>query len=336
MNYNGKQHLATFLPSVIRHTADVAEIIVADNGSTDDSIIFLQENFPDIRIVALPENYGFAAGYNQALRQVKADYYVILNSDVEVSANWILPVVDLMERDPAIAAAQPKVLAYRQKDQFEYAGAAGGLMDYWGYTFARGRIFDTVEKDNGQYDQVAPVTWASGAALFIKADLYHRFGGFDGDYFAHMEEIDLCWRLRRAGYRIMAQPASTVWHLGGGTLDYDNPRKVFLNFRNLYATLVKNLSVWTLLWLIPLRLLLDGAAAVLFLSKGQLAQIGSIIRAHLAFYGHFFNILNKRKKTAAIVEANRIGPENQEAVVRESVVLGYFIRGKKRLGDYTK
>lgn len=334
LNYNGKKHLQDFLPSVIQHSEGLAEIIVADNGSTDDSCDFLKSTFPKVRLLEMPENYGFAEGYNQALKQVEADYYVILNSDVEVTAGWIEPIIEMMESNKKIAAVQPKIRAFHQKDHFEYAGAAGGMMDKWGYMYSRGRIFDTLEKDNGQYDEVIPITWASGAAMFIRAELYHNFGGFDGDYFAHMEEIDLCWRMRRAGYRIMAQPKSVVFHVGGGTLDYNNPRKTFLNFRNIYTTLVKNLPFGTLFWLIPLRLVLDAAAAFLFLTKGQFQQIWSIARAHWTFFFSIFKILKKKKQTDSIVEKYRVDKINQESVATESVVIGYYLRGKRTANEY--
>lgn len=329
LNYNGRKHLETFLPSVLQHNIAGATVYVADNGSTDESVAYLNTTFPEVTLCELPENYGFAEGYNQALKNIPGDYYVILNSDVRVTQGWLDAPIALMEADDCIAAVQPKIRSSEKPTHFEYAGAAGGLMDRYGYTFCRGRIFEVLEADTGQHNRPIEITWASGAALFIRAALYHRFGGFDGDYFAHMEEIDLCWRLRRAGYRIMATPDSEVYHLGGGTLDYQSPRKTFLNFRNIYFTLFKNLSTAKLCWLIPLRLVLDAAAALQFIMKGRLDLVGAIARAHWAFFGQFFYILKKRKATKAIVAQHRIGSENKSAIYPRSIILAYYFKKQK-------
>ena len=332
LNYNTRKHLEAFLPSVLRYSPG-ARVIVADNGSPDDSLEFLRRDYPGLEILDLHQNFGFAQGYNEALRQVDADVYVLLNSDVEVTPNWLVPVLDALRADPAIGVAQPKILAQTDKQRFEYAGAAGGWVDFLGYPFCRGRIFNQIETDTGQYDRPEPCFWASGAAFFIKADLYHRLGGFDGDYFAHNEEIDLCWRLKRAGYSVWCVPQSVAYHLGGGTLEYDNPRKVFLNFRNSLFTLLKNESAGKLGWLIPARLVLDGVAGLMFLSRGQIGAVQAIVRAHFSFYKHFNRLLRKRKAGFQAVEANRRGSAAVEGVYRGSIVWDHYIR---RINTFNK
>ncbi|MEM6964277.1 MAG: bifunctional riboflavin kinase/FAD synthetase, partial [Bacteroidota bacterium] len=288
LNYNGLDYLKKFLPSVVQSNYENFEIIVADNGSTDTSIGFLKTQYDHVRILDLGENHGFAKGYNLALDQVDADYFILLNSDVEVAKNWIYPIVELMEKDKTIGACQPKIKSYQRKKYFEYAGAAGGWLDTLGYPFCRGRIFDQLEEDTGQYNTTTEIFWASGAALFVRAKLFKALGGFDPDYFAHAEEIDLCWRIKRAGFKIMVRPRSVVYHVGGGTLDYLNPRKTYLNFRNTLFTILKNEPKGKLLWLIPLRLILDGVAGGLFLVQGKFAHIKSILEAHFSFYRSFF------------------------------------------------
>ncbi|HEX9615036.1 MAG TPA: glycosyltransferase family 2 protein, partial [Bacteroidota bacterium] len=240
LNWNGKDLLERFLPILVRHTSGNAEIVIADNGSTDDSVDYVRKTFPPVRTILLGKNLGFAGGYNEALKQVEAEYYVILNSDVEVTEGWIESIITMMEGDPRIGACQPKILDIRVRNRFEYAGAAGGFIDVLGYPFCRGRILNSFEEDRGQYDDMKEVFWATGAALFIRSKLFRQAGGFDEDFFAHMEEIDLCWRIKHLGYRVMACPSSTVYHLGGATLDQGNPRKTFLNFRNGLILLFKN------------------------------------------------------------------------------------------------
>lgn len=242
LNWNGRKFLKKFLPDVIKFSKKDAEVIVADNASTDDSVAVLKADFPEIRIIENKSNGGFAKGYNQALKLIDAEYYILLNSDIEVTENWINPVIELMESDKNIAACQPKIRSYHEKEKFEYAGAAGGFIDKFGYPFCRGRIFQSLEEDKGQYDDTVEIFWATGAALFIRAELYHKLGGMDDDFFAHMEEIDLCWRLKNEGYKIMYCPKSTVYHVGGGTLPTSSSWKTYLNFRNNFFLIYKNHS----------------------------------------------------------------------------------------------
>ncbi len=332
LNYNTREHLERFLPAVVQHSG-AARIVVADNGSPDDSIAFVRTQYPAIEVLDLRENFGFAKGYNVALDQVQSDFYIILNSDVEVTPGWIEPVLEAMRKNPAIAVAQPKILAWHDKKRFEYAGAAGGWIDFLGYPFCRGRIFSRNEEDQGQYDSAQECFWASGAAFFIRAELYHKFGGFDGDYFAHNEEIDLCWRLKRAGYQVWCFPQSVVYHLGGGTLEYENPRKVFLNFRNSLFSLLKNEPAGKLLWLLPARFLLDGLAALRFALKGQFRSIRAIAAAHFSFYKNFRHTVRKRRAVAEIVEKQRIGETNKAGIYPGSIVFAHYARRVKRFSQ---
>ncbi len=281
---------------MIKYSQADAEVIVADNASTDDSIEVLKNEFPEVRIIQNNINGGFASGYNTALKQVEADYYILLNSDIEVTENWISPLIDLMEKDEQIAACQPKIRAYHAPEKFEYAGAAGGYLDKYGYPFCRGRIFQSLEKDNGQYDQVTEIFWASGASLFIRADLFHKIGGLDDDFFAHMEEIDLCWRLKNEGFKIMYCPDSVVYHVGGGTLPKTSWRKTYFNFRNNFYLMYKNLPQQRLFKTFIARLFLDGVAAMKFLIQGGLKDAFAVLRAHISFYKNFKTINRKRKQ----------------------------------------
>lgn len=330
LNYNGSKHLATYLPSVLQTSYANHEIIIADNGSTDDSVLFLKKHYPNITILDLKENTGFAAGYNLALQSVEADYYMLLNSDVEVMPNWLDPLVAQLQKSANIAAIQPKVLSFIQKDTFEHAGAAGGYLDYLGYPFCRGRRMDFCEKDEGQHDTLAEVFWATGAALLIRAEAFHQMEGFDGDYFAHMEEIDLCWRLKRAGYKIYCEPQSVVYHLGGGTLPYNSSRKVYLNFRNSLFTIFKNETSLKLLWLLPVRLLLDGLAGALFLVQGKWSNISAIIRAHWAFFLTIPKWYKKRKYYQKLITKARIGSSNTEGRYKGSIVWDHFVKNSKK------
>jgi GT2 family glycosyltransferase len=297
LNYNGKKFLEKFLPTVIEHSNESwAQVIVADNASSDDSVALLQTYFPNIQLIKLAKNYGYAGGYNRALKEVKAEFYVMLNSDVEVSKNWLHPLVSLLQSDEKIAAVQPKILDFYQREYFEYAGAAGGYIDILGYPFCAGRVFDCIEKDEGQYNQPMPIFWASGACCMVRAKSFWKVGGFDEKFFAHQEEIDLCWRLYRAGYEVWSSPLSEVFHVGGGTLHYSNPRKVFLNYRNNLIMLSKNLPWWWLLIVIPQRLVLDGIAAWQSVFKREsFKELWAIAKAHLAYYASVFHILKCRR-----------------------------------------
>lgn len=284
LNWNGKGFLEAFLPSVCRSTYGNLQIYVADNASSDDSVAFVKAHFPQIKLIQNTENSGFAGGYNQALKDVQADIYVLLNQDVEVEPGWIEPVVALMERDTRIAACQPKMRAYNDREHFEYAGAAGGWMDVLGYTFCRGRVLYRTEKDKGQYNDEQDVFWATGAALFIRSACFHEVGGFDADFFAHMEEVDLCWRLQRAGYRICYCPSSVVYHVGGGSLPQGNPRKLYLNFRNNLMMLWKNLHPsdrWVILFQ---RFFLDMLAAAKSLVSGKPKDMQAIFGAYRDYF----------------------------------------------------
>lgn len=328
LNYNGEEYLKEYLPGVLASIENTSHsVVVADNASTDGSVALLKEHFPAVECIVLTENHGFAKGYNEALKLVEADYYVLLNSDVKVGPNWIAPCLSILESDPSIAACQPKIRSIAQPEHFEYAGAAGGWIDSLGYPFCRGRIFAATEQDEGQYDSVEEIFWASGAALFIKAELFHNFGGFDSAYFAHAEEIDLCWRLKRAGYRIMVVPQAEVFHLGGGTLNYQSVRKTYLNFRNTLITSFKNEELTKLLWWLPLRLLMDGLAGFLFLVQGKWAHITAIIRAHWHFFPRMFYWYKRRKEETKIVHQHSIGPKRLTGVYRGSIVWAYYARG---------
>ena len=322
LNWNGKRYLEQFLPSVLASTYQNKEVVVIDNASTDDSVPFLRSQYPAVSVIELSVNYGFSRGYNEGLKEVNADYYVLLNSDVEVEPGWIGPIVTLMENDPSIGACQPKLLQYHNKTLFEYAGGAGGWMDHLGYPFARGRIFDVCEKDQGQYDDVAPVFWASGAAMFVRSELYHRLGGLDEYFFAHQEEIDFCWRLQCAGYKVYVCPQSVVYHVGGGTLPKGNSRKVFLNFRNNMIMLAKNLPLGKAILKVVIRWMLDIVSALKSLLGGEATYFVAVWKAHWAFvYWLFFgknkqpNLYNKR------VTLN--------GYWRKSVVWSHFVKGVK-------
>jgi len=287
LNWNGKNFLKMFLPSVLLHSQAYAEVIVADNASTDGSVDFLKEAFPQVRIIQNNQNGGFAQGYNDALKQVEAEYFILLNSDIEITENWIQPVIALMDSDPQIAACQPVIRSYHHREKFEYAGAAGGFIDAYGYPFCRGRIFQYLEEDHGQYDNPVEVFWATGACMFVRADVFEKFGGFDVDFFAHMEEIDFCWRVKHEGYKIMVCPQSKVFHIGGGTLPKQSSFKTYLNMRNNISMLYKNLPSERLLPVFAARLILDGVAAFKFLVDGGFDDFWAVVRAHMSFYRRY-------------------------------------------------
>lgn len=322
LNWNGKAHLERFLPSVLASTYSPKRIIVADNGSTDDSMEWLVSAYPTVERILLESNFGFAKGYNKALKKVEADYYVLLNSDVEVQPGWIEPVIKLMESDQSIAACQPKILSCQDRQSFDYAGAAGGWIDAYGYPFAKGRVFDTRETDHGQYDQPSPVFWASGAALFIRSHIFHEMGGFDGFFFAHMEEIDLCWRFQLAGYQVFSCPQSVVYHLGGGTLPHGNTLKTFLNFRNNLVMLYKNWPWRVKFWKIPFRVFLDAVSAWKGLLSGQPGYFRAVLRAHFAF----LQWVCFKKKTSVFPQKTK---GTLQGVYPGNLVWQYFIRKKR-------
>ena len=326
LNWNGKKFLEQFLPTLVENTQTPnTEIIIADNNSKDDSINFLNKNYPKIRQINFDQNYGFTGGYNKALDQIEAEYFVLLNSDIEVSENWLTPLINLMDSDSSIAACQPKILSYHQKEYFEYAGAAGGYIDKYGYPFCRGRILDTVEKDNAQHNEIKEVFWATGACMLVRANLYKKTGGLDDDFFAHMEEIDLCWRLKNLGYKIVCNPKSTIYHVGGGTLPNDSPFKLYLNFRNNLFLLYKNLPKGKLFPILLLRMILDGLSALMFLLKLSFKSFNAVFKAHIHFYRSLSKMRIKRKELLQ----NIVVHEHKE-IYPKSIVLDYFL-GKKHL-----
>lgn len=325
LNYNGVDWLKKFLPSVIDNSPN-ATIIVIDNASTDDSVMLLQDDFKSVQIIKNDVNYGFAGGYNQGLKHVAADLYVLLNSDVEVTQNWIEPIAEFIDKNENCAGAQPKILAYGDKTRFEHAGAAGGFIDKFGYPFCRGRIFDATEVDTGQYNSQKEIFWASGACLFIKSKSFWEAGGFDEKYFAHMEEIDLCWRLHNMGQTFYCIPESVVYHVGGGTLNYANPKKTFLNFRNSLFTLHKNLDKNRFL-IILTRLFLDGVAGVKFLLKGEFKQISSIFKAHFQYYKSISYLKKERLKYP------KKAFQKLPGVFQKSIVWSHFVKKNNVFSD---
>jgi GT2 family glycosyltransferase len=326
LNYNTRPLLERFLPGVLATEYGNKEVWVADNASSDDSAEYTKTHFNDVNLIVSDKNLGYAGGYNWALDQIEADYYVLLNSDVQVPVNWLKPLVDMAIADKAIGAIQPKILDAKEPSMFEYAGASGGLLDKWGYPFCRGRIFDTLEEDKGQYNEPMDVFWATGACMFINADLYHKSGGLDADFFAHMEEIDLCWRLQRMGFSIKVQPSSEVFHIGGGTLTEGSDRKYFLNFRNNLYLLAKNLSSPFWLFTILGRMVLDGVSAIKFLLGGQASLFFIIIKAHFAFWGKFHKIIGKRRWVKTLGSENVI-------FYPKSIVWQYFAKKKMKFTD---
>lgn len=326
LNWNGRHYLEKFLPTLLASTYPGMKIYVADNASTDDTISFLKSTYPQVNIIENSRNEGFASGYNLALKKVKEEYLVLLNSDIEVAKNWIEPALELLKSDPAVAAVQPKIKDYNNRSHFEYAGAAGGWIDIFGYPFSKGRIFDVLEEDHGQYDTVSPIFWASGAAMFIKKSAFEKAGGFDPYFFAHQEEIDLCWRLQLAGFRILSCPDSVVYHIGGGTLPKDNPKKIFLNFRNNLIMLYKNLRWTDRLFIIPFRYFLDAISAWKNLLEGQPHYFFAVMKAHFAFLGWIL-----------FFKRNSIFPPEKKGKItgqyHSSVVWQHFIKGKKMFSE---
>ncbi|MBN8696373.1 MAG: glycosyltransferase family 2 protein [Bacteroidetes bacterium] len=324
LNWNGRGFLEKFLPSVISCNNSYSDIIVADNNSSDDSIAFLKKKYPQVRLIINDVNGGFAKGYNDALKHVDAEYYVLLNSDVEVTPGWIEGVIDLMDSDKTIAACQPKIRMFDNKKMFEYAGAAGGFIDKYAYPFCRGRILENLEEDKGQYDDVREVFWATGACMFVRAVQFKEVGGFDEDFFAHMEEIDLCWRLKNLGYKIMYSPNSIVYHVGGGTLNKTSPRKTYLNFRNNLYLIFKNHPPQFFFLKLLFRMILDGIAGAKFMASGQFAHCWAIVKAHFSFYGSLNSLIQKRKFLKANIKAY-----TSSAVYLHSIVADFYLRGHK-------
>ena len=328
LNWNGSSFLKRFLPSVVSCSTGNTEIVVADNGSTDDSREVIGTLFPSVVYLQLEQNFGFAEGYNRALQQLQADYFLLINSDVEVTPGWLDPLIELMRKDQSIGICQPKILSFDRRDEFEYAGAAGGFIDRFGYPYCRGRILNVFEKDLGQYNQSVQVSWASGACMLVRSSVWHECGGFDVDFWAHMEEIDLCWRAQHLGYSVFVCPESIVYHVGGGTLNYNSPLKVYLNFRNNLYLLVKNLPGRQLAAKLPARMILDGVAALVFLLKGEFRSFGSVFYAHLKFYGNLPRLMKKRR----ILLQNR--KDTAFSVTSDSsIIWNYFILKRRKFSE---
>ena len=322
LNWNGRQHLEQFLPSVVEYTPQQVRIVVADNGSTDDSIAFIEQTYPDIDIIRLDRNYGFAEGYNRALEQVEAEFFILLNSDVEVTTGWVEPLVATLTNHRTVAAVAPKLRSYGHREYFEYAGAAGGYIDILGYPFCRGRILSSLEKDCGQYDTAQEVFWASGAAFCCRADVFRTLGGFDADFFAHMEEIDLCWRMQLAGYKVMIEPHSVVYHLGGGTMPNESPRKLYLNYRNNLSMLFKCAPTWQRILVAVARPIADMLSALIYILRRDKALAKATIEAYRDFFALHGELNKKRKAVRSARKAE------SERIYRGSIVLRYALGNK--------
>ena len=320
LNWNGKKYLSQFLPNLLMTCSRDARVIIADNNSTDGSVSYIKENFPTLTVIENGSNGGFSKGYNDALKQINAKYYCLLNSDIEVTKNWIEPVVEMLDKDPTIAAVQPKIRSYHEPEMFEYAGASGGFLDFLGYPFCRGRLFDHLEKDDKQYDEPMQVFWATGAALFVRSSVYHELGGLDEDFFAHMEEIDFCWRINNAGYKVMIQPKSEVYHVGGGTLPKNNSFKTYLNFRNNLFLLIKNLPYHRLLITLFIRFFMDQLAAFVFLSKGEKENFKAVYKAIFHFMKDYWKMRQKRGQNKKV---------GYRLTFKKSIVYQHYLKGKQ-------
>ena len=323
MNWNGKKLLETFLPSIVNFSSEKAEIFVADNASTDESIFYVKKHFPSVNIIENTINGGYAKGYNDALQAVEANIYCLINSDVEVTENWLSPILEVFDKEKNVAIIQPKILDYKDKYSFEYAGAAGGFIDFFGYPYCRGRVFNSLEKDNHQFDDTTEIFWASGACFFIRSKVFHELKGFDEDYFAHQEEIDLCWRTQNLGFEIKYVGRSTVFHIGGATLQETNPHKTYLNFRNSLLNVVKNVPKKWFLIVVLSRLILDGIAGIKFLLELRPIHTIAILKAHLSFYKNLPLFLKKRQKII----------KKQTYFTHISIVWQYFVLGKKKFQE---
>ncbi len=319
LNWNGRKLLEQFLPSIVNFSSELAAIYVADNASTDTSISYVKEHFPSVHIIENATNGGYAKGYNDALTTIDAEIYCLINSDVEVTQNWLPPILDVFHREENTAIIQPKLLDFKDKNKFEYAGAGGGFIDLYGYPYCRGRVFNHLEKDEGQFDDIAEIFWASGACFFIRSEVYHQLNGFDEDYFAHQEEVDLCWRTLNEGFDIKYVGTSTVYHVGGATLQETNPHKTFLNFRNSLLNVIKNVPKQWFLFVVFSRLILDGVAGIKFLLELRPIHTWAILRAHISVYKNFYRFLKKRKKLQKKYEYN----------LHTSIVWQYFILGRR-------
>ncbi len=329
LNWNGKHYLDKFLPTVVSNSLnDDVEVWVADNGSTDDSISYIETAFPKVKLIKFDKNYGFTGGYNKALAQIEAEFYVLLNSDVEVTKDWLQPLISYMEQHENVGAAMPKLLSFNSINEFEYAGAAGGFIDKLGFPFCRGRILNVTENDNGQYNKVSEVFWATGACMFVRSSVYHGLGGLDNDFFAHMEEIDLCWRMKNRGYKVMYIPDSVVYHVGGGTLPNNNPHKLFLNYRNNLYLLYKNLPQGSFRGILLFRMILDGASALMYLLQGKFSFFLAVPRAHFAFYTTLQKFRNKRienNKKRTVTHHNEI--------FQRSIIYSFFVRKVRKFSN---
>lgn len=321
LNWNGRALLQEILPYMVKHSQD-ATIYVADNASTDDSVDFVKNNFPEVKIIQNIDNYGYAKGYNEALKEVEEDIYALVNSDVEVTENWLIPVMELFENDSETAIVQPKILDYYKRSYFEYAGAAGGFIDKYAFPYCRGRIFEAIEEDNGQYNDEAEIFWASGACFFVRKEVFRTLGGFDEDFFAHQEEIDLCWRAFNKNYKVKLCGGSHIYHMGGATLKNSSPKKTYLNFRNSLWMMLKNLPAGKLFPTLFVRLSLDGFAAYRFIFQGKFSHFWAIFKAHVYFYLYMFKFLSKRQSKHY---------KNYYGV--KSIVYNYFILSKKNFNN---
>ncbi|NBC82169.1 MAG: glycosyltransferase [Bacteroidetes bacterium] len=328
LNWNGKSYLEKFLPSVISNSdMPGVSVIVADNASTDDSVRFLQSNFPTVRIIELDNNYGYAGGYARSLKQIEAEYFVLLNSDIEVTDGWLKPIVKFMDGHPKVAACMPKIKAYNQKNSFEYAGAAGGYIDKYGYPFCRGRILKTIETDQGQYNNKSYIFWASGACMFVRSSAYFEIGGLDEDFFVHMEEIDVCWRLQNKGYHIVVIPSVEVFHVGGGTLPNNNPRKLYYNYRNSLYMLYKNLPDKKFRRTILQRILLDYVSSVFYLLQFSGSFFVAVLKAHYHFYKNLKTLRHKRRQWKHPIS------EFPKSVYQSSILINFFLKKKRKFSQ---
>jgi len=324
LSYNGKKWHELFLPGIVAEADGWYDVVVVDNASTDDTLDYVQHAYPAVKTLQIVVNRGFSNGYYEALKQIQAKYYVLLSADFEVTHNWFPPLLHAMQRYEGLAACQPKIRYWREKEYFEYAGAGGGFMDNLGYLFCRGRVFNDLEKDHGQYDDDIETFWSSGGCLMVRADLYHMVGGLDPDLYAHMEEVDLCWRLKNAGYKVGYIGGSTVYHVGGSVISYGSPQKLYYNFRNSLILLLKNERGSKLIWLFPLRLLLDGIAGLQMLLGGKFKEVATIVKAHFHFYGSFGKWWRRRKEARKLITHR-----NDAGIYRRSIVWDYFALRKK-------